>query len=142
MILLLSNERFDTTYQSGRNWPQTSPSHGDRVQLQHVLMNPMINVIDGMTDMNGTRELAIESLRVDNEQLLMSLSDTCAGLASQQADEIFNAFLPPSLTASAWEFGSATLSLNRMVAACGLRLTLRAAPTFHFTLPANAQVPQ
>jgi signal transduction histidine kinase len=41
---------------------------------------------------NGARELAIKSQRVENEQLLMSVSDTAVGLPSQQADEIFNAF--------------------------------------------------
>ena len=37
---------------------------------------------------------------------------------------------PLSLKAAAWGFASAVPSLNRMVAACGLPPTLRAAPTF------------
>ena len=65
---------------------------GDRVQLQQVLMNLVINSIDAMKDMNGTRELAIQSRQADREQLLVSVSDTGVGLPAQQADQIFNAF--------------------------------------------------
>jgi len=65
---------------------------GDRVQLQQVLMNLMMNSIDAMKNVDGMRELAIKSQRADNEQLLVSVSDTGVGLPSGQADEIFNAF--------------------------------------------------
>src|SRR3989441_5869052 len=65
---------------------------GDRVQLQQVMMNLMINGIDAMKDVDGMRELAIESQRAENEQLLVSVSDTGAGLPPKQADQIFNAF--------------------------------------------------
>jgi signal transduction histidine kinase len=65
---------------------------GDRVQLQQVLMNLMLNSIDAMKDVDGTRELAIRSQRAENEQVLVSLSDTGVGLPPQQAEQIFNAF--------------------------------------------------
>jgi PAS domain S-box-containing protein len=64
----------------------------DRVQLQQVLMNLMINGIEAMKDADGTRELAIRSQRTENEQLLVSVSDTGIGLPPQQTDQIFNAF--------------------------------------------------
>jgi PAS domain S-box-containing protein len=65
---------------------------GDRVQLQQVTMNLIINSIDAMKDVDGTREIAITSQRAENEQLQVSVSDTGIGLPSQQADRIFNAF--------------------------------------------------
>jgi signal transduction histidine kinase len=65
---------------------------GDRVQLQQVLMNLMINGIDAMRDVDGTRELAVKSERGDNEQLMVSVIDTGLGILPQQADQIFNAF--------------------------------------------------
>jgi PAS domain S-box-containing protein len=65
---------------------------GDRVQLQQVLMNLIMNSIDAMKDADGTRELAIKSQRAENEQLLVSVSDTGVGLPPQQAEQIFNAF--------------------------------------------------
>ena len=65
---------------------------GDRVQLQQVLMNLMINGIDAMKDVDGTRELALQSRRGENEQVVLSVCDTGVGLPPQQADQIFNAF--------------------------------------------------
>ncbi len=65
---------------------------GDRVQLQQVMMNLMMNSIDAMKDVDGTRELAIKSHRTGNEQLMVCVSDSGVGLPSQQADQIFDAF--------------------------------------------------
>jgi PAS domain S-box-containing protein len=65
---------------------------GDRVQLQQVTMNLIINSIDAMKDLDGTREIAITSQRAENKQLQVSVSDTGIGLPSEQADQIFNAF--------------------------------------------------
>ncbi len=68
------------------------PVMGDRVQLQQVVMNLMTNSIDAMKAVDGMRELAIRSQRADNEQLLLSVSDTGVGLPPEQVDQIFNAF--------------------------------------------------
>jgi signal transduction histidine kinase/ligand-binding sensor domain-containing protein len=65
---------------------------GDRVQLHQVLMNLMMNSIDAMKNVNGTRELTIQSQRSDTGEVLISVSDTGVGLPPQQADMIFNAF--------------------------------------------------
>ncbi|MEA2260885.1 MAG: hypothetical protein QOJ51_3710 [Acidobacteriaceae bacterium] len=65
---------------------------GDRVQLQQVMMNLIMNSIDAMNDVAGPRELAIESQRAENEQLMVSVRDTGVGLPAQQVDQIFNAF--------------------------------------------------
>ena len=70
---------------------------GDRVQLQQVLMNLMINGIDAMKDVPETCELAVKSQRAENEQLMVSVSDTGVGLPPQQADQIFNAFFTTKL---------------------------------------------
>ncbi len=65
---------------------------GDRVQLQQVLMNLMMNGVDAMHDVDGLRELIIKSQPAENNELLLSVSDTGVGLPRHQADQIFNAF--------------------------------------------------
>jgi PAS domain S-box-containing protein len=64
----------------------------DRVQLQQVLLNLMINGIDAMKDVVGKRELAIKSQKAQDDRILVSVSDTGVGLPPQQADQIFKAF--------------------------------------------------
>jgi len=65
---------------------------GDRVQLQQVLMNLIVNSIDAMKEVDGARELAVKSQRTEKEEVLVSVSDTGVGLPPQQSDQIFNAF--------------------------------------------------
>ncbi len=65
---------------------------GDRVQLQQVLMNLMMNSIDAMKSVDGTRELTIQSQRDEDGQVLISVSDTGIGLPRQKAGQIFDAF--------------------------------------------------
>lgn len=93
MIVLL---RGETTRYSISVWSELAPDLpkvlGDRVQLQQVLMNLMMNSIDAMKNVDGMRELGIRSQRAEDAQLLVSVSDTGVGLPPGQADHIFNAF--------------------------------------------------
>jgi NO-binding membrane sensor protein with MHYT domain len=70
---------------------------GDRLQLQQVMMNLIINSIAAMKDVDGRRELAIKAQRAEDEQLMECVSDTGVGLPPQQADQIFNAFFTTKL---------------------------------------------
>jgi PAS domain S-box-containing protein len=65
---------------------------GDRVQLQQVTMNLIINSIDAMKTVEGTRELAITSERAENQQIRVSVCDTGVGLPPQKAEQVFDAF--------------------------------------------------
>jgi signal transduction histidine kinase len=115
---------------------------GDRVQLPQVLMNLMVNSIDAMKDVDGRRELAIQSQRTENDQLLVSVSDTGVGLPPQQADQIFNAFF----TTKSHGTGMGLRISRSIVESHGGRLWASAnvprGAAFYFTLAANSQVPQ
>jgi signal transduction histidine kinase len=114
----------------------------DRVQLQQVLMNLMINAIDAMKEVDGARELAIKSQRAENEQLQVSVSDTGVGLPAQQADKIFDAFF----TTKTQGTGMGLRISRSIVESHGGRLWATAnsprGANFYFTLSVNARVPQ
>jgi signal transduction histidine kinase len=113
------------------------PVIADRVQLQQVLMNLIMNGIDAMKDVEGTRDLAITTQRGERAELGVSVSDTGVGLPTQQADQIFTAFF----TTKDEGLGMG-LSISRsIVESHGGRLwatthTPRGA-SFHLTLPAD-----
>src|SRR5438445_12056292 len=65
---------------------------GDRVQLQQVLMNLIMNSVYAMKGLDETREVAITSRQANDGRLMVSVIDTGVGLPAQQADQIFYAF--------------------------------------------------
>jgi C4-dicarboxylate-specific signal transduction histidine kinase len=112
--------------------------NGDRVQLQQVLMNLMVNGIDAMKDSDGTRELAIYSQRADDCQVKVTICDTGMGLPPQQADKIFNAFFTTKPTGT----GMGLRISRSIIESHGGRLwasdnSPRGA-RFHLTLPIQA----
>jgi signal transduction histidine kinase len=62
----------------------------DRVQIQQVVMNLMLNGIEAMKETAG--DLTIKSELDGDGQLLISVSDSGVGLPGEKADQIFNAF--------------------------------------------------
>ena len=113
---------------------------GDRVQLQQVIMNLTMNSIDAMKDVDGARELTIKSQRAENEQLLVSVSDTGVGLPPQQADQIFNAFF----TTKPHGTGMGLRISRSIVESHGGRLwaadTCPRGASFCFTLPTKGEI--
>jgi PAS domain S-box-containing protein len=113
----------------------------DRVQLQQVLMNLMVNGIEAMKDADGTRELAIGSKRMESEQIVVSVSDSGIGLPPQHTEQIFNAFF----TTKPHGTGMGLRISRSIIESHGGRLwaadnSPRGA-SFYFTLPTNAEAP-
>jgi PAS domain S-box-containing protein len=108
----------------------------DRVQLQQVLMNLMLNGIEAMKDTGG--DLTVTSKSTEDGQLIVSISDSGIGLP-HHPDRIFEAFF----TTKSQGTGMG-LSISRtIVESHGGRLwastnTGRGA-TFHFSLPIQAK---
>src|SRR6267143_956261 len=142
MIVLLRGEatRYSISIRTELA-PDLPQVMGDRVQLQQVMMNLLVNSTDAMKDVDGTRELAITSQPADNEAFVVTVSDTGVGLPLQQADQIFNAFFTTKPHGAVmW------LSISRsIVESHGGRLWASGnsprGASFYFTLPSKVQAP-
>ena len=114
----------------------------DRVQLQQVFMNLMLNGIDAMKGISAPGELTIRSERSASGQLLISVSDTGVGLPAQQGDLIFNAFF----TTKANGTGMGLPISRSIIESHGGRLWAAAnsgrGATFQFTLPSEGETRQ
>jgi C4-dicarboxylate-specific signal transduction histidine kinase len=108
----------------------------DRVQLQQVFMNLMLNGIDAMKETSGGSELVVKS-EADDGQLVISVSDTGVGLSPEQADQIFRAFFTTKDNGT----GMGLPISRSIIESHGGRLWAARASgrgaTFQFTLPAT-----
>jgi PAS domain S-box-containing protein len=104
----------------------------DRVQLQQVFLNLMLNAIEAMQDSGG--ELMVRS-QCQDSQLLLSVSDTGVGLPTEKVDQIFSAFFTTKPQGS----GMGLAISRSIVESHGGRLWGSAnggrGATFYFTLP-------
>jgi PAS domain S-box-containing protein len=66
---------------------------GDRVQLQQVIINLVMNGIEAMQSVTDRpRELVIRSRQDEKQQVLVSVTDCGVGISAENADRLFNAF--------------------------------------------------
>ena len=111
----------------------------DRVQLQQVLMNLMLNGIEAMRDTGG--QLMIKSELVEDGHMLISVRDTGVGLPAENTDRIFNAFF----TTKSQGTGLGLAITRSIVESHGGRVwaTANSGPgaTFQFTLPTKVALP-
>jgi PAS domain S-box-containing protein len=119
--------------------PDLAQVVADRVQLQQVLMNLIINGIEAMKDAGRPRELTIKSLPAETDQVLVSVSDTGVGLPPQQMEQIFDAFF----TTKTQGTGMGLRISRSIIESHGGRLwaadnSPRGA-SFYFTLPTKAE---
>jgi signal transduction histidine kinase len=91
MAILLSTEAARYSITISAEMEQDTPKlRADRVQLQQVIMNLMLNAIEAMKDIGG--KLTIKSRLNSDGWLLVSISDTGVGLPAGGTEEIFDPF--------------------------------------------------
>jgi signal transduction histidine kinase len=111
----------------------------DRVQLQQVIINLVMNGIEAMQSVSDRpRELVIRSLQDKTQGVLVSVTDCGVGIAAENADRLFNAFF----TTKPRGMGMGLSICRSIMEAHNGRLWATAnvphGATFQFTLPVNA----
>jgi PAS domain S-box-containing protein len=110
----------------------------DRVQLQQVMINLVMNGIEAMRSVTDRpRELVVRSGQDETQQVLLSVTDCGAGIAAENSDRLFT----PFFTTKASGMGMGLSICRSIVEAHGGRLWATAnlphGAKFHLTLPVN-----
>jgi PAS domain S-box-containing protein len=110
--------------------------HGDRVQLQQVLLNLIINAVEAMTEVSkGARELLIRTGEVEAGYVLVAVRDSGPGLDPKHVERLFETFY----TTKASGMGMGLTICRSIIEAHGGRLWASTneprGAVFHFTVP-------
>ena len=140
MVLLLRGESHRYSVSLRTDLVDELPKlTADRVQLQQVFMNLMLNGIESMMQNGG--ELIIKSQLREDGKLQISVTDNGVGVPPEKADQIFNAFF----TTKPQGTGLGLAITRSIVESHGGRVWAAAnserGTTFHFTLPIRTAVP-
>jgi PAS domain S-box-containing protein len=113
---------------------------GDRVQLQQVIINLVMNGIEAMLQVTDRpRELVIRSGQEDTQHVLVSITDCGVGISAEDANRLFNAFF----TTKSGGMGMGLAICRSIVEAHGGRLSAcrneGPGATFQFTLPSHQE---
>src|SRR4030088_3182837 len=114
---------------------------GDRVQLQQVIINLVMNGIEAMQSVTDRpRELEIRSQQDETHRVLVTVTDSGVGISAENADRLFNAFF----TTKSSGMGMGLSICRSIVEAHGGRLWTTAnvphGAMFQFTLPVNTDI--
>jgi PAS domain S-box-containing protein len=86
----LSDHNVSATTQFAKELP---PIQGDRIQLQQVILNLIMNAIEAMSEArDGPRHLSIGAQNTGKDRILVVVSDSGPGLTHANSDRIFEAF--------------------------------------------------
>jgi PAS domain S-box-containing protein len=125
-----------------RVWVQTRlcgglcPVHGDRVQLQQVVLNLLLNAVEAMGSVEAAPRDLLISTRQDHAAVLVAVHDSGPGIDPEHLDRVFNSFYSTKLSGT----GMGLSICRSIIDAHGGRLWAEAneprGMVFQFTLPA------
>jgi signal transduction histidine kinase len=116
-----------------------SPVKGDRVQLQQVVLNLVLNAVEAISVEDGARELSISAKLVQSGDILVAVQDSGPGIDPEHLERVF----APFYTTKASGLGMGLSICRSIIVAHGGQLWAEAnrprGAIFQFTLPTGQE---
>jgi signal transduction histidine kinase len=119
---------------------EIAPIHGDRTQMQQLILNLILNAVEAMATVNGHRHIHISTKALTPDGVLVAVSDQGTGLVAGDLDRLFEAFY----TTKSSGMGMGLSICRTIVEAHGGRIWATRndgdGATFQFTLPPRSRL--
>lgn len=138
LVIAKSELLFNNTAVEFKPVPDLPLVYGDRVQIQQVLLNLIINAVDAMDNTPAMNSIvAIKAERQNDQKIVISVRDSGKGIGEGELENIFN----PLYTTKSDGLGMGLSICKTIVTNQNGRLWAENNPdqgaTFHFTLPVD-----
>ena len=142
VLKLLSSDLANQNVSASTNLALALPTvTGDRVQLQQVLLNLLINACDAMSGVDSDRQIVVSTEMADGAGVRFSVSDRGAGISAERLEHVFD----PFFTTKTHGLGLGLSVCRTIITAHGGKLWAANNPergaTFCFTLPVSGVWP-
>jgi two-component system, LuxR family, sensor kinase FixL len=122
--------------------PQPLLAHGDRIQLQQVLLNLVVNALDAMKETSGRSRKLVVRTQAAGRSSEVSVQDSGAGVPADKLEEVFE----PFVTTKSHGLGLGLSICRSIIQAHGGHIGCRnhsdRGVTFWFTLPVSEELQQ
>ena len=112
---------------------------GDRVQLQQVILNLILNAVEAMSSEDGSRDLSIKTEQGQTDDILVAVQDTGPGVDPENLERVF----APFYTSKASGIGMGLSICRSIITGHGGRLWAEAnrprGAKFQFTFPTSPE---
>lgn len=109
---------------------------GDRIQLQQVLVNLMVNAAQAMADHPGERRLSIEAARTSADMITITVVDTGPGIAADHLERLFDPFFTTKEQGMGMGLAICRTTAEAHGGALSVESTIGEGATFRLSLPA------
>jgi len=112
------------------------PVRGDRVQLQQVVLNLILNSVEGMSSVEeGARKLSISTKQGETGDFLVAVQDSGPGIDPENLERVFAAFYTTKASGLGMGLSICRSIVAAMAVVCGQRAMSRGARSFGLRCP-------
>src|SRR5206468_12223959 len=130
----LINQNVTVDTDLAQNLP---PVPGDRIQLQQVLLNLVLNACEAMTDSDSSERQLLIASKSENGAVRMSVTDRGGGIPEEKLEQVFERFFTTKKEGMGLGLSICRSIINEHEGKIWATKNSDRGATFHFSLPIN-----
>ena len=138
VLKLMRNDLINQNVTVDTDLAQNLPAiRGDRVQLQQVVLNLLLNACEAMTDSDSSKRQLLIASKLENGAVRMSVTDRGGGIPEEKLEQVFERFFTTKKEGMGLGLSICRSIINEHEGKIWATKNADCGATFHFSLPIN-----